>query len=155
MPLQDAGNKLKIGELAVRTGCLVETVRYYERKGLLPIPARSENNYRLYDEFHVERLQFIRHCRSLDMTLEEIGVLLSFRDAPDDNCGEVNILLDKHIGHVEDRIEQLKGLADQLQQLRKTCLTSQAAKNCGILQGLASADDSLPKNLGTHSGGCH
>ena len=85
-------NSLKIGELAKRTGCLVETIRYYEREGLLLEPARSEGNYRLYTDIHVERLQFIRHCRVLDMTLEEIRNLLRFRDAPDENCREVNAL---------------------------------------------------------------
>lgn len=149
------GIQLKIGELAERTGCLVETVRYYERQGLLPAPSRSERNYRLYGDAHVERLQFIRHCRSLDMTLDEIRILLSFRDAPEENCSEVNMLLDKHIGHVADRIEELKFLQHQLQELRKMCLTSQAAKDCGILQGLANAEDGTAKNLGTHGGGCH
>ncbi len=148
-------NQLKIGELAERTGCLVETIRYYERKGLLPVPARSEGNYRLYGDAHAERLQFIRHCRSLDMTLDEIRVLLGFRDAPDENCGEVNLLLDKHIGHVADRIDELTRLQCQLQELRKMCGASQAAKDCGILQGLAAVEDGPAKNLGTHGGGCH
>lgn len=148
-------NQLKIGELAERTGCLVETIRYYERKGLLPVPARSEGNYRLYGDAHAERLQFIRHCRSLDMTLDEIRVLLGFRDAPDENCGEVNLLLDKHIGHVADRIDELTRLQCQLQELRKMCGVSQAAKDCGILQGLAVVEDGPAKNLGTHGGGCH
>ena len=67
---------LKIGELAKRTGCPVETIRYYEREALLAAPRRSEGNYRLYDDAHAERLQFIRHCRSLDMTLDEIRSLL-------------------------------------------------------------------------------
>ncbi|MDB5992427.1 MAG: cadR [Herbaspirillum sp.] len=148
-------SKLKIGELAERTGCLVETIRFYERKSLLPAPTRSEGNYRLYNDGHIERLRFIRHCRSLDMTLDEIRVLLRFTDAPDENCGEVNLLLDKHISHVADRIKELKRLAHQLQDLRKTCLKSQAAKDCGILQGLANVKDGPPKNLGTHGGGCH
>ena len=82
-------NSLKIGELAKQTGCLVETIRYYEGEGLLLEPARSEGNYRLYTDIHVERLQFIRHCRVLDMTLEEIRSLLRFRDAPDENCSDL------------------------------------------------------------------
>ena len=80
---------VKIGELAKRTECPVETIRYYEREGLLPPAARSESNYRQYGDVHIERLQFIRHCRSLDMTLDEIQRLLSFRDAPEKNCIEV------------------------------------------------------------------
>ena len=61
--------EIRIGELAQRTGCEVVTVRFYEKEGLLPAPARSSGNYRLYSEAHIERLQFIRHCRSLDMSL--------------------------------------------------------------------------------------
>lgn len=67
--------EIKIGELAKRTGCEVVTIRYYEKEGLLPEPARSDGNFRLYGAAHVERLRFIRHCRSLDMSLSEIRTL--------------------------------------------------------------------------------
>jgi Cd(II)/Pb(II)-responsive transcriptional regulator len=128
---------LKIGELAKQTGCLVETIRYYEREGLLVEPARSEGNYRLYTNIHIERLQFIRHCRSLDMTLEEIRNLLKFRDAPDENCSEVNALLDEHIEHVSNRIKELRVLEKDLRRLRSLCERVQAAKDCRILQSLS------------------
>jgi Cd(II)/Pb(II)-responsive transcriptional regulator len=147
---------LKIGELAARADCPVETVRYYEKEALLPAPTRSQANYRLYGERHVERLQFIRHCRSLDMTLDEVRELLRLRDAPEQNCGEVNALLDKHIGHVAQRIEQLKALQEQLHVLRAQCDADQPARDCGILQGLANMpDDARPANLGSHGGGTH
>src|SRR5580704_19619749 len=131
-------NSLKIGEVAKRAGCLVETIRYYEREGLLLEPARSEGNYRLYTDIHVKRLQFIRHCRVLDMTLEEIQNLLRFRDAPDENCSEVNALLDEHIEHVSNRIKDLRFLQKDLRRLRSLCERAQAAKDCRILQSLAS-----------------
>lgn len=146
---------LKIGELARQTGALVETIRYYEREGLLPAPMRSEGNYRLYGALHIDRLQFILHCRSLDMSLDEIRSLLAFRDTPDESCRAVNDLLDKHIGHVAKRIEELQALEHQLKALRNLCRTTQAAKDCEILQSLAGPDDSAPTNLGTHQGGCH
>lgn len=95
---------MKIGELAKRTGCPVETIRYYEREGLLPEPARSEGNYRQYTLAHVERLSFIRHCRSLDMTQEEIRTLLALRDRPEADCGTANRLIDEHLHHVEVRM---------------------------------------------------
>lgn len=148
-------NELMIGELAKRTDCQMETIRYYEREGLLPAPGRSEGNYRLYGNAHVERLRFIRHCRSLDMTLEEIRSLLKFRDAPEENCGEVNILLDAHIGHVANRIAELKGLEKQLKELRGLCRTAQAAKDCRILQNLSSADTGPIKKIGSHGRGSH
>lgn len=147
---------LKIGELATLTHCPVETIRYYERELLLPLPARSEGNYRLYNEVHVERLQFIRHCRSLDMTLDEVRGLLQFRDAPEDNCRQVDSLLDKHIDHVAHRIAELQGLQIQLKNLRAQCDSAQATENCGVLRGLSTmTDEPMPVNLGTHSGGCH
>jgi Cd(II)/Pb(II)-responsive transcriptional regulator len=146
---------LKIGELAKHTGSQVETIRYYEREGLLPAPARSEGNYRLYGSSHVERLQFIRHCRSLDMTLDEIRDLLSFRDAPEASCSAVNDLLDKHIDHVATRIRELQSLQNQLKGLRSLCHSTQAVKDCEILQTLASAEGGAPAILGTHTGGCH
>lgn len=64
---------MKIGELAKATDCAVETIRYYEREQLLPEPARTDGNYRLYTQAHVEWLTFIRNCRTLDMTLDEIA----------------------------------------------------------------------------------
>ncbi|WP_342620669.1 Cd(II)/Pb(II)-responsive transcriptional regulator [Rhodoferax sp. GW822-FHT02A01] len=127
---------MKIGELAQRTNTPVETIRYYEREGLLAEPGRSEGNYRVYEDAHAQRLSFIRHCRGLDMTLEEIRVLLRFKDAPTENCREVNDLLDEHIGHVAQRIRELRSLEKQLKALRETCMVSQDAEHCGILNEL-------------------
>ncbi len=146
---------MKIGELSEQVGCPIETIRYYEHEGLLPAAARSPSNYRLYGDTHVERLQFIRHCRSLDMTLDEIRSLLQFRDLPGENCEQINALLDRHIGHVAGRIAELKALQLQLKQLRTQCHSVQAAKDCGILQGLAAMEDDVPANLGSHGRGCH
>lgn len=131
-------SSMKIGDLAKGTNCKVETIRYYEREGLLSEPVRSEGNYRIYDDRHLERLRFIRHCRSLDMTLEEIRALLRFREMPDENCSEVNELLDRHTEHVAKRITELKGLEKQLKELRSLCRTAKAAKDCRILQNLSS-----------------
>lgn len=148
---------LKIGELARQTDCPVETIRYYERDGLLPAPARSEGNYRLYDEKHVERLSFIRRCRSLDMTLEEIRILLCFRDAPNKNCETVNALLDAHIGHVAARIDELKHLEEQLRELRQQCGASRLARDCGILNELSQVrtEEYFGKTEPDHISGAH
>ncbi|MET1081003.1 MAG: Cd(II)/Pb(II)-responsive transcriptional regulator [Pseudomonas sp.] len=131
---------MKIGELAKLTDCPVETIRYYEREGLLPAPARSEGNYRLYSEVHAERLRFIRNCRTLDMTLEEIRSLLGLRDSPRAQCEEVNALVDAHIRHVQVRIANLQALQAQLLELRGHCLDESALAQCGILQQLNSSD---------------
>ena len=127
---------MKIGALSTQTGVPIDTIRHYEREGLLPEAARSEGNYRIYEAVHVQRLSFIRHCRGLDMTLDEIRVLLHFKDAPSEDCAEVNALLDEHIGHVAHRIRELRTLEKQLRELRDTCRTTQDAEHCGILNGL-------------------
>ncbi|OWT65556.1 Cd(II)/Pb(II)-responsive transcriptional regulator [Candidimonas nitroreducens] len=138
---------IRIGELAKRTRCPIVTIRYYETEDLLPPPTRSRGNYRLYDDAHVERLQFIRHCRSLDMTLTEVRKLLSYRDTPMQDCGEVNTLLDKHIGQVEVRVEALLQLKRNLLALREKCSGTRAAASCGILQGLSDcACHAAPEN---------
>lgn len=128
---------MRIGELAARTDCQVETIRYYEQQGLLPKPARSAGNFRIYGKTHIEQLSFIRHCRSLDMTLDEIRTLRRFRDTPERNCSEVNRLLDEHIGHVADRVANLRRLETQLKVLRRLCQKAQSTKDCGILNELA------------------
>ena len=129
---------MKIGELASQTGTTAETIRYYESEGLLPAPARTTGNYRLYGPLHVERLAFIRHCRSLDMALGEIRALLHFKDDPQTNCGGVNELLDEHVGHVAARIRELKALETQLKSLRAMCRDVQGSDACGILKGLGA-----------------
>lgn len=137
---------MKTGELAALAGTLVETIRFYEREGLLPAPARSASNYRVYDEGHVERLAFIRRCRSLDMTLDEIRVLLEVKAAPEQSCQAVNTVLDEHIGHVGQRITELLALQQQLRALRAACPDERDAGHCGILAGL-SGDGALSPSL--------
>jgi len=130
---------MKIGELSTAASTPIETIRYYEREGLLPAPARTQGNFRLYEGSHLERLQFIRYCRSLDMSLEEVRVLLKVKDAPGDDCGDVNTLLDEHIGHVSQRIKELRALEKQLKELRQRCGATRGVEQCGILAGLSEA----------------
>jgi len=130
---------MKISDLAKAAHTQSETIRFYERKGLLPEAPRTAANYRFYDKSHLQRLAFIRHCRSLDMTLDEIAALLRFKDAPQANCEGVNALLDAHVGHVAQRIRELKALEKELRALRLQCASSQSAAECGILSGLDEA----------------
>lgn len=141
---------MKIGDLAQATRCSVETVRYYEREGLLPSPARSSGNYRLYGPHHVERLRFIRHCRSLDMSHEEIRTLLAFGDAPDKRCDAVNALLDEHIDHVARRIDELKALEHELRNLRNQCRSVHATGECGIMRSLGRDSRRAPISTKGH-----
>jgi Cd(II)/Pb(II)-responsive transcriptional regulator len=138
---------MRIGQLAAATETNVETIRYYERAGLLLSPDRTVANYRMYGERHVRRLSFIRHCRHLDMSLDEIRVLLPFLDAPHRACEEVNTILDMHIGHVSQRIHELRQLEVQLKSLRAQCTEGGDAARCGILAGLAQCGSSVSPRL--------
>jgi Cd(II)/Pb(II)-responsive transcriptional regulator len=148
---------MKIGELAKITDCQVETIRYYERENLLPPPARSDGNYRLYTQAHVERLTFVRNCRILDMTLDEIRSLLTLRDSPQDQCQNVNDLIDEHIHHVKARIDGLVALQEQLVALRQKCHGSDTDEHCAILQrlevsGAVTAPDAEHSHVGRSHG---
>jgi Cd(II)/Pb(II)-responsive transcriptional regulator len=148
---------MRIGELAKATGVSIEAIRFYEHEQLLPEAPRSEGNYRIYGAPHVERLAFVRKCRSLDMALEEIRSLLRLRDAPRENCGKVNLLLDEHTGHVAARIHELKALEKELRTLRRQCQDDPGKANCAILEKLSTAalEPARPRRklhvLGSHS----
>ncbi|HCE1172855.1 TPA: Cd(II)/Pb(II)-responsive transcriptional regulator [Pseudomonas aeruginosa] len=128
---------MRIGELGKKADCLVQTVRFYESEGLLPEPARSEGNFRLYDEVHLQRLLFIRRCRAKDMTLDEIRQLLNLRDRPELGCGEVNTLVDAHIAQVRTKMKELRALERELMDLRRSCDSARTSRECGILNSLA------------------
>ncbi|MFA9439066.1 Cd(II)/Pb(II)-responsive transcriptional regulator [Uliginosibacterium sp. sgz301328] len=143
---------MKIGELARAAQCTVDTVRYYEREGLLPAPSRTDSNYRQYGPAHVERLRFIRNCRALDMAHEEIRALLQYSDQAGSDCSGVNALVDEHIAHVDVRIRELEQLRGDLIALRARCAHDSDVGSCGILQELShrETDGRPPKH--THLG---
>ena len=124
---------MKIGGLSITTGVPIDTIRHCERESLLPEPARSKSNNRHHSAEHGQRLSFIRHCRGRDMTLDEIRVLLRFKNAPSADCGEVNALLDEHIGHGAQRVRELCG---RCRSSCASCATPAAA--CGALSIAAS-----------------
>lgn len=127
---------MKIGDLARLSDTPVDTVRYYEKAGLMPVPPRSDANYRRYDDTHVARLRFIRPCRALDLSLDEIRTLLRVRDDPQSDCADANDLIDEHLVHVRRRIEELRQLEAQLQDLRAACGPGHRGGECGILARL-------------------
>jgi len=132
---------MRIGELAECTGVAVETIRYYEREGLLPAVPRSNANYRVYGREAETRLLFIRQCRALDIKLAEIRHLLRLRDDPEADCGDVNALVDCHLQKVREQKRALAKLEQQLKTLREQCHDVQQAKHCGILRKLSTATD--------------
>lgn len=146
---------MKISELAEEAQCSVETIRYYEKEGLLPQPLRASNNYRQYDREHVDRLCFIRNCRTLDMNHSEIRALLALMEQQNSDCSSVNTLLDEHIAHVDVRIAELRVLKKQLNALRESCQQVQRIDACGILQGISDLETEARETKGqrhTHLG---
>ncbi|WP_306396600.1 Cd(II)/Pb(II)-responsive transcriptional regulator [Telluria beijingensis] len=127
---------MRIGELAKLTGCQSETVRFYEQKGLLPPPIRSQANYRMYDAGHAERLHFIRRCRALGMSLNEVEVLLGYQDQPERSCSGVNALVDHQLSEIDRQILELSKLRTELSQLRGRCDSARPAGQCAILREL-------------------
>lgn len=130
---------MRIGELGQTTGVDVETIRYYEKAGLLPAPARHTNGYRSYAPLHVERLAFIRHCRALDISLADIQRLLAFVAHPESDCRNIDQLIDAQLARVQARLQSMQALERQLTALRGRCGKSHLAGDCGILHELVAA----------------
>ncbi|MDA3978784.1 MULTISPECIES: MerR family transcriptional regulator [Gallibacterium] len=110
---------MKIGELAKATGCTVETIRFYEKQGLLPEVKRTSNNFRYYNTQHLTTLSFICYCRSLGLQISEIKTLLNLHNTTKNPSQEVTTLLDNHIKAIGERIHQLEHLRIELLKLKQ------------------------------------
>ena len=135
---------MRIGEIAKATGVAVETLRFYEQEQLFTPPRRTRANYRLYGAEHLEQVRFIRRCRSLDISIDEIRRLLALRNDPGQSCRAVNDLLDRKLLQVDQRLSELQALQLDLQHLRARCHAPASAADCGILQGLGEAAQKRP-----------
>jgi MerR family mercuric resistance operon transcriptional regulator len=124
-----------IGELARQAQVKVETVRYYEQSGLLPNPPRTEGGHRLYTEAHRKRLVFIRRCRELGFSMEEIRGLLDLVDGRKYTCGEVRSLTLEHAASVRRKIEDLRRLEKTLARIASECAGG-AVPECPIIAAL-------------------
>lgn len=127
---------MKIGALSRTTGTNVETIRYYERIGLLPEPDRTGGNYRNYAPADVDRLKFIRHARGLGFDIADIRSLLDLSEHPERDCRDVDQIATRHLTSVEGKIRQLEQLHRQLSLMLRQCRGGQVA-DCHILQSLA------------------
>ncbi len=137
-PIQ-TGTIVKIGELSNACGVDAETIRYYEREGLMRPAGRLPNGYRTYGSAHIERLAFIRHCRALDIPLSEIRSLLHLTEKPEQECKEVNRLIEAQLATVRKKLDALRILEKQLRDLRRRCGNERKASECGILNELVAA----------------
>jgi Cu(I)-responsive transcriptional regulator len=130
------GKTFSIGDLARATSTKVETVRYYERIGLLPSPARTGGNYRAYARHHLERLSFIRRGRDLGFSLDEVRGLLRLSDDRNQSCAEVDRIARLHLNEVEHKLADLAALRVELRQLIDQCRHGTVAE-CRIIEALA------------------
>ncbi|MBW4934307.1 Cd(II)/Pb(II)-responsive transcriptional regulator [Marinobacter sp. F4206] len=134
---------MKIGEISKRANIPVETVRYYEKIGLLPEPDRTDSGYRSYRPAHLDRLLFIKRCRNLDMAQDEIRELIRLAENPEADCSGVDALLARHLHHVRERRQELASLEQTLEKLQKACTEGRTVRECGILGGLTTELEAL------------
>ena len=141
----------RIGEAARRCGVSAANIRYYESQGLLPAPVRSEGDYRLYSDADVHRLRFIRLCRAMDMSLDEVRTLLALDWGRKADCDAARDTLDAHLQHVRTRLAELQALESDLLALRSRCDGSDAT--CHIIEALHQrADAQVPDTLAALAG---
>lgn len=132
---------LTIGQVAKQAGVGVETVRFYEREGLLEEPQRRESGYRQFDETVVDRLRFIRRAKELGFTLKEIKELLELRGNPATTCADVKCRAEAKIADVEERIRSLQAMKKALVKVTKTCSGKGLIGDCPILESLQPTND--------------
>ena len=130
---------LTIGALSDQTGVNIETIRYYERVGLLPAPRRSSGRHRLYDDLHRKRLVFIRRARELGFSQPDVRALLGLGAAHGLTCGEVKALTDQHLTAIRERVRDLKRLEAVLRGLAARCEADETP-TCPILETLGAED---------------
>jgi Hg(II)-responsive transcriptional regulator len=127
---------LTIGQLAKQAGVNVETVRYYERRSLLPEPPRTAAGYRQYSAEALRRIGFIRRAQELGFTLQEIGGLLALRVEPEANCDAVEGQAEDAIARIEEKITQLERMRGALHDLAAACRARESSSDCPILEAL-------------------
>ena len=132
----------RIGEAAAQAGVSPSNIRYYEKEGLLSLKDRAANSYRVYSQQDIHQLRFIRLCRALNMSLDEVRTLLGLDLRRTADCAAAAVALDEHTGHVQVRIAELGALLADLTDLRGRC--DNRGTKCRIIEALHRKADSLP-----------
>lgn len=129
-----------IGQLSDRSGVKLETIRYYERTGLLPPPPRAPSGYRQYRPDHLRRLVFLRRSRQLGFSIKEVQDLLNLASQPDRVCKDVTHLAAAHVASVKAKVRELRRLQRALEKLVCACPGKVRIADCGILEALTDGD---------------
>lgn len=127
---------MKIGELAQRAGVRIDTVRYYERQGLLPPPTRQPSGYRAYEPADLVRLRFVRRAKGLGFSLDEIRELLTLSDQRNEDMGQLKAFVTGKLADIEARLAELSRIRDALRSLKAACPGHGAIDRCPILAAL-------------------
>ena len=127
---------LTIGGIAKQADVHIETIRYYERRGLLPAPPRTEGGYRQYDAESVTRLRFIKEAQGLGFTLEEVQGLLALRVDKERSCAEVRAQAERKAADIEAKIHALQAMHDALQEMIAACAQGGPSGECPLLETL-------------------
>ena len=136
-----------IGEVAKRSGIGIETVRFYERKGLIAEPPRTDSGYRQYPKEVVGRIQFIKRAKELGFALKEISGLLSLRVDPNTTCADVRKQTECKIADVEEKIRVLQTIKTALDKLAASCSGRGPTSECPILEALESQEEDWWKGV--------
>ena len=128
---------MKIGRLSELTDCKIETIRYYEKIGLLPEPARTDGGYRVYEDEQMKRLSFVRRCRELGFTIDEIRGLLALVDGGNYTCGDIKKLTLEHVDSIRQKIKDLKKLEKTLSKIASQC-SGDSTPECPIIDALSA-----------------
>lgn len=128
--------QMTIGMLARMTGTKVETIRFYEKSGLLPLPPRTDGNYRSYEGTHLNRLSFIRRARDLGFSLDQIRTLLDLSDDKARSCEAVDAIAKEHLAEVERKIDDLRAMQRELDRMITECHCGTVAE-CRIIETLS------------------
>lgn len=138
-------NLIKSGDLARKAGVKTETLRYYEREGLLPEPNRTEAGYRMYSGEDVKRVRFIKRAQELGFSLKEVKELLALKLDASQSASEVKRLAEQKIQNIETKIQSLRAMKETLKDLAEACSGKGQVGNCPILNCL---DDYIPQKGG-------
>jgi len=131
---------MRIGQLASQTGSSVETIRYYEKAGLLPSPARLPNGYRSYGEQHLKWLKFVQRSRSLGFSQKQSRQLLELAEQPPEACADVHGLLLRQLEDIDKKIKDLDNMHQALKRLEEKCLDNKLHA-CPVIDELMAQDD--------------
>lgn len=149
----NTGARYQISQAAALSGITTANIRFYEKEKLLSPQGRGDNSYRMYSDSDVHQLRFIRACRALDMSLDEVRTLLGLNLNNKADCAKARAALDDHLGHVRTRLLELKALEKDLKALRGRC--DGLDTTCHIIEALHERADRLPTKSHARQGKRH